>query len=157
MGQDFGQLTEWNEQTSLDWRLLQHPHHANLHRFYQDLLHLYRSNPALYQEDQGWDSFQWIRSDDSRRSLYSFIRRSDNGKGCLLFVFNFTPMAYPSHRVGVPCPGQYRLILDETGLLTDERLCLTAEAIPQDDRPQSIAHPLSAYGIHVYRFDDSRQ
>lgn len=156
MGQDFGQLKEWDENHSLDWHLLQHPHHHELHRFYGDLLFLYRSTPALHQDDIAWDGFQWIRSDDARRSIYSFVRCSQDGRDCLLFVCNFTPMAYPDHCVGVPCPGQYQLILDESGSVSDPRSCLTAASVPQDGKPQSIAYPLSAYGIQVFRFDYPR-
>lgn len=156
MGQDFGQLREWDESRPLDWHLLQSPHHRELHQFYGDLLQLYRTTPALHQDDSAWDDFQWIRSDDTRRSIYSFVRRSRDGKGCLLFLLNFTPVSYPTHRFGVPCPGQYQLILDETGSVSDPRACLTAVSIPEDGKPQSIMHPLSSYGIHVYRFDYPR-
>ena len=156
MGQDFGQMNEWDERRSLDWHLLQESHHRDLHRFYRDLLQLYRITPALHQDDSAWDGFQWIRSDDIPRSIYSFIRRSRDGKDCLLFVFNFTPTAYPDHRIGVPCSGQYQLILDETGFLSDPKVYLVATAIPQDGKNLSISHPLLAYGIHVYRFDYPR-
>ena len=156
MGQDFGQMNEWDERRSLDWHLLQESHHRDLHRFYRDLLQLYRTTPALHQDDSAWDGFQWIRSDDIPRSIYSFIRRSRDGKDCLLFVFNFTPTAYPDHRIGVPCSGQYQLILDETGFLSDPKVYLVATAIPQDGKDLSISHPLLAYGIHVYRFDYPR-
>ena len=156
MGQDFGQIGEWDESRSLDWTLMEDPHHQNLHRFYGDLLQLYRRIPALHQDDSAWDGFQWIRSDDIRRSIFSFIRRSRDGKDCLLFVLNFTPTAYPFHRIGVPCLGQYQLILDETGSVSDPRSCLAAVSVPEDGKAQSIAYPLSAYGIHVYRFDYPR-
>ena len=176
MGQDFGQLREWDETRSLDWQLLQDPRHADLLRFYSDLLRLYRNTPALYQDDNGWDGFQWIRCEDIRRGIYSFIRLSKDGKDCLLFVCNFTPNAYPHHRVGVPCPGRYQLILDKKGARyrQEQRLIspqstenlplwpslsyttLWAEPIPQDGRSLSIAEPLAAYGIQIYRFDYPR-
>jgi len=156
MGQDFGQMREWDENRALDWHLLQNPYHRELHRFYRDLLRLYRDTPALHQDNSAWDGFQWIRSDDRQHSIYSFIRRSQDKKNCLLFVCNFSPVDYPHHRVGVPCSGQYQLILDEHGSVSDPRACLTAVSIPQDGASQSIAYPLSAYGIHVYRFDYPR-
>ena len=155
MGQDFGHLREWDETRPLDWHLLQDPRHADLHRFYGDLLRLYTHTPALYQDDSGWDGFQWIRCEDIRRSIYSFVRLSKDGKDCLLFICNFTPTAYPHYRVGVPCPGRYQLILDQTGTIAASTTLWT-EPIPQDGKPQSITEPLAAYGIQVYRFDYPR-
>ena len=167
MGQDFGQLREWDETQPLDWHLLQNARHQELHQFYRDLLKLYKSSPALHQDRSGWDGFQWIRSDDIRNSIYSFLRLSSDGKDCLLFVYNFTPTDYPTHRIGVPYPTKYQLILDESGVrdrqsesssfaMSTPYTTLWAESVPQDGKTHSITHPLSAYGIQVYRFDYPR-
>lgn len=154
MGQDFGQVIEWDESRPLDWYLLENPNHQRLHSFYRDLLQLYIHTPALYQDDHHWNNFQWIRCEDIRRSIYSFIRLSNDGKDCLLFVYNFSPTAYPDHRVGVPRPGRYQLILEENGACTYRTLW--AEPIPQDGKSLSISHPLASYGIQIYRFDYPR-
>lgn len=39
---------------------------------------------------------------DADRSIFSFVRHSKDGKSNLLFVINFTPVARPDYRVGVP-------------------------------------------------------
>ena len=41
-------------------------------------------------------------ANDNSRSIFSFVRRSEDKKSNLLFVINFTPMARPDYRVGVP-------------------------------------------------------
>ncbi len=162
MGQDFGQLREWDETRSLDWHLLQDANHRALRDFTRDLLHLYRNTPAMYEDDRGWDGFQWIQCDDAARSIFSFIRTSRDDRDCLLFVCNFSPMAHPDYRVGVPGPGRYQLILDENGMCSADRssshqsAALFAEPVPSDGLPHSITHPLSAYGIQVYHFDYPR-
>ena len=56
----------------------------------------------MYSLDYDWDGFQWINANDSDRSIFSFIRRSKTGKQNLLFICNFTPVARPDYRVGVP-------------------------------------------------------
>ncbi|MDT9121123.1 alpha amylase C-terminal domain-containing protein, partial [Escherichia coli] len=46
--------------------------------------------------------FEWVNADDGDRSIFSFIRHSEENKKNLLFVCNFTPMARDDYRVGVP-------------------------------------------------------
>ena len=64
MGQDFGQWNEWNEETQLDWYLLNEDKHQELHQFVGSLLKLYKNNQALYSHDYDWDGFE--RSEERR-------------------------------------------------------------------------------------------
>jgi 1,4-alpha-glucan branching enzyme len=156
MGQDFGQWHEWDEKKELDWFLLNEDKHRDLHDFYRGLLHLYRKTPALYENDYDWSGFEWINCDDNSRSILSFVRKSKNGRGNLLFVCNFTPVARDDYQVGVPCRGRYTLLLDEAHGLCEKisgAPSFLAKKSPCDGREYSIANPLPAYGIQVYRFD----
>ncbi len=154
MGQDFGQLHEWNEEVSLDWYLAEEDLHSDLHRYVRDLLHLYRKYPALYESDDNWDGFQWINANDGDRSIFSFVRHANNKKKSLLFVCNFTPMAREDYRVGVPKKGNYTLILDNEhgAYASSETRVIKAVKQECDGQPYSIALPLSAYGTAVLRF-----
>ena len=80
MGQDFGQLHEWDEKVSLDWYLAEEPLHKDLQNYFRDLLHLYKKYPSMYSLDYDWDGFQWINANDGDRSIFSFIRRNPTGK-----------------------------------------------------------------------------
>ena len=53
-----------------------------------------------------------INANDADRSIFSFIRKSKDGKNNLLFVINFTPVERPDYRVGVPKKKTYKLILN---------------------------------------------
>ena len=112
MGQEFAQLREWSEARELDWYLLKEEEHQAIQNFYKDLLHLYRKNKALYEEDCSPEGFEWVNADDGYRSVYSFIRHSKDNKKNLLFVCNFTPMEWEDYRVGVSRRKQYKLILN---------------------------------------------
>ena len=156
MGQDFGQWHEWDEKKELDWFLLNEDKHRDLQSFYRGLLHLYGKTPALYENDYDWSGFEWINCDDNYRSILSFVRKNKTGRGNLLFVCNFTPVAHEDYRVGVPCRGRYTLLLDETNGLCEKignAPSFLAEKSPCDGRDYSVASPLPAYGIRVYRFD----
>lgn len=156
MGQDFGQLHEWDEKVSLDWYLTREEEHSRLQSYVRDLLHIYRKYPALYEWDNNWDGFQWINANDGDRSIYSFVRYSPSHKRSLLFVCSFTPMERPDYRVGVPKRGSYTLLLDNNhGLYKSSEKPPVFKAAKQecDGRPYSIALPLSAYGTAILRFN----
>ncbi len=158
MGQDFAQLREWSEERELDWYLLDEQPHRQLHDYMKALLHLYRKYPALYQLDHEWNGFEWINADDNERSIYSFIRKSADGKKCLVCVFNFTPVARPEYNVGVPQAGNYKLVLNSdevryggTGQQPPKRF--TAKKGEWDGQPYHIAYPLPPFGAAVFSFD----
>ena len=112
MGQEFAQVQEWSEARELDWYLLEDPNHKKVQDWVKALLHLYTSNPCMYDQDTSWAGFEWINADDRDRSIFSFVRKSKNGKNNLLFVINFTPVAREDYRVGVPKNKTYKLVLN---------------------------------------------
>ena len=157
MGQEFAQLQEWSEARELDWYLLAEEKHQQMQNYVKALLHLYKKTPALYDADQDPCGFEWINADDADRSIFSFVRHSKDGKSNLLFVINFTPVARPDYRVGVPKRKQYRLVLDgdaaEFGGNTTERpVVYKAVKSECDGREYSFAYDLPAYGIAIFKF-----
>jgi 1,4-alpha-glucan branching enzyme len=108
MGSEFGQRSEWNHSTSLQWDLLQYPEHRGVQRMMADLNALYRREPALYEVDFQWQGFQWIDCNDADASVLSFMRRARDQRDAIVVVANFTPVAREKYRVGVPEPGWYR-------------------------------------------------
>ena len=155
MGQDFGQFHEWDEKTSLDWYLAEEPLGMDLKNYVRDLLHLYKQSPALYEKDYDWEGFSWVNANDSERSIFSFIRRSADGRNSLLFVLNFTPVERMDYRVGVPKKGKYTLVLDEShGLYPTGKKSLSfpAQALKWNEKEYSIAFSLPAYGVRVFSF-----
>ena len=149
MGQDFGQLSEWSEKHSLDWHLLNEPEHKGVSDYFKALLHLYRKYPACYELDQYPEGFYWINPNDGDRSIYSFVRCSENGKDNLLFVCSFTPVARPDYMVGVPHEGKYTLILDNE---MKGQSTYTAIHTECDGQPYAVKYPLPAYGTAVFKF-----
>ena len=155
MGQDFGQLHEWDEKVSLDWHLTEEDLHKDLQNYVRDLLHIYQKYPALYESDDDWDGFSWINANDGDRSIYSFVRYAKNHKKSLLFVCNFTPVARPDYRVGVPKRGNYTVILDnEHGSYKTGEKAPVLKAVKSecDGQPYSVSLPLPAYGTAILRF-----
>lgn len=158
MGQDFGQLREWSEERELDWYLMEEPRHRQLNEYFRELLHIYRKYPAMYEQDSDWNGFEWINADDADRSIYSFVRKSKNGKNSLLFVCNMTPVARDDYRVGVPKKGTYHLLLNSNearfgGTEADKSRPASYKAVKSecDGREYSISYPLPSFGVAVFR------
>ena len=151
MGQEFGQLREWSEERELDWYLLKEEKHQDLQNFVKTLLHMYTKYPALYAADNDPEGFEWINADDANRSIFSLIRKSPTKRNNLLFVVNYTPVDRPDYRVGVPKKKQYKLIMDENGLL-DKPKIFKAEEQECDHREYSFNYSLPGYGVAVFTY-----
>ena len=151
MGQDFGQINEWNEKVGLDWHLLNEPQHNSLHTYFKELLTIYKKYKANYEYDQYPEGFEWINADDMDRSIYSFVRNSSDGKDCLLYVCNFTPVARDDYKVGVPCSGKYTLLLNEK---LEKGTAIKAVKSECDGKEYSISFALPAYGTAIFKFNN---
>lgn len=154
MGQDFGQLHEWDEKTALDWNLTDEEDHKDLQNYVSGLLHIYRRYPALYRLDRDWNGFMWINANDNERSIFSFIRRDETNKKSLLFVINFTPVDRPDYRVGVPKKGKFTLLLDSShgAYKASESHSYVSSLGECDGQPYSFAYFLPGYGTAIFRF-----
>ena len=112
MGQEFGQVREWDFDGSLDWSLLQSPFHEGLRLLVRDLNRAYRTTPALHQRDCEPEGFQWIVVDDAEQSVYAWLRRGAPGEAPVAVVCNFTPVPRTHYRIGLPWPGRWREALN---------------------------------------------
>jgi 1,4-alpha-glucan branching enzyme len=112
MGAEFGQVHEWNFDSSLDWHLLEHDSHRKCKDFMRDLNLLYKNSPSLYQIDFSFQGFEWIDFGDYSNSVISFIRKGLDPDDFMVVVFNLTPVPRYNYRVGVPRHGFYKEALN---------------------------------------------
>ncbi len=157
MGQEFAQLHEWNEKVELEWGLLDNPDHKHIQEYVKDLLHMYQKYPAMHELDHSWNGFEWVNANDEERSIFTFIRKSKDGKNCLLFVCNFTPVPREDFCVGVPVNKNFRLIFNSDdvrygGSGAIQKVSYKPRKKECDGQDYSIAYPLPAYGVAVFRF-----
>lgn len=111
MGTEFAQGLEWNSAGVLDWYVLDYPLHLGMQRVVKDLNFLYRNSPALYRHEFTWQGFEWIDCNDTQQSVLSYLRKGD-GDEMMLVVLNMTPVPRHDYRIGVPCDGRYREVLN---------------------------------------------
>ena len=88
MGNEIGQLREWDEKREQDWDILKYPLHESFARFMKDLNHIYLQERALSQYDYESRGFQWIDCHQENRCIYAFERASDKER--IVAVFNFS-------------------------------------------------------------------
>ena len=112
MGAEFGQWREWDHDASLDWHLLEHPPHASLRRYVQDLNWHYAAQPALHQQDFVPEGIRWIDANDSDNSVVSMVRFARDRRDFVVLVLNFTPVPRERYRLGVPEAGWYHELLN---------------------------------------------
>jgi 1,4-alpha-glucan branching enzyme len=112
MGAEIGQRREWNDDSSLDWHLLDEPLHAGLRQWVRDLNMTYQREAALHQVDFEGTGFGWIDCNDNENSVISFVRRARDDGDFVVAVVNFTPVPREAYRIGVPRAGWYRELLN---------------------------------------------
>ena len=117
MGQEFGQLGEWNFAGQLDWHLLSDPAHAGLRRCVGDLNRLYRGLPALHVLDCQHEGFQWLVVDDAANSVFAWLRRGGTADRPVAVMCNFTPVPRHGYRIGLPFAGRWREVLNTDAAL----------------------------------------
>ena len=99
MGNEFGQTSEWNYKTELDWQLLQFDPHKKLQECVKDLNHLYANEPALYEQQFDPKGFEWIDLNHRNESVISYRRKGKRSNNDLLIILNMTPVVRNNWKV----------------------------------------------------------
>ena len=155
MGQDFGQIAEWNENESIQWDLLKFPIHSQMREYVKALNSLYRQYPALYQADYDPNGFEWINCTSSADNIVVFLRKTEKKEETLLVVCNFAPVAHEKFQFGVPFHGKYKEIFNsddvqfggEGGTNPRAKQSRKAEC---DERQDSITIHVAPLGIQIF-------
>lgn len=92
MGNEFGQTSEWNYKSELNWGLLQFDLHRLLKDCVADLNRLLRSETALYERQFRKDGFEWIDLNHREESVMVFSRKGKKPPEDLLVILNMTPV-----------------------------------------------------------------
>jgi 1,4-alpha-glucan branching enzyme len=118
MGAELAPEREWNADGELDWWILDDwDSHRRISALMAELNQLYRSQPALWEEDRSGAGFEWIDANDADQSVLSFLRRRRGGgdEGSIACIANMTPVPRENYRVGLPTAGRWREVLNTDG------------------------------------------
>jgi 1,4-alpha-glucan branching enzyme len=112
MGQEFAQASEWNFEGELDWAALDVAAHRGVQAVVRDCNRLYARERALHERDCEATGFRWIQVADSANSVFAWLRFGGDGTRPVAVVTNFTPAPHDDYRIGLPCAGRWREILN---------------------------------------------
>lgn len=155
MGGEFGQFIEWDENRELDWLLFDYEKHVEMSTFTRDLFSLYKRTKPLWEVDNQYNGFEWIDADNSEQSIFSFIRRGNQGENYIIIICNFTATTYHQYKIGVP-EASYREILNSddiiyggSGQINKKRIEVVSE--PYHNQPCHIEVTIPPMGISILR------
>jgi 1,4-alpha-glucan branching enzyme len=156
MGSEFGQSSEWNFESSLDWHLLKYPYHEGIKNIITDLNKLYKKQPALYQKQFSSEGFEWINYSDHQNAVIAFIRKGNDSKDDSIVVCNFTQIVRDKYRVGIPRKGKLKEIFNSdsenyggSGVSNSQKIEI--EASPYDGKDFSTELILPPLSVVVFK------
>jgi 1,4-alpha-glucan branching enzyme len=106
MGSEFGQTSEWNYKSELQWYLLQHDPHKRLQQCIKELNRVLREEPALYEKQFTPGGFQWINLNHRNDCVMAYKRMGNREEDDLLVILNVNPM--PKEVWQIDVTKQYR-------------------------------------------------
>lgn len=101
MGNEFGQTSEWNYKSDLDWHLLQYDGHRKMQDCIKTLNRLYRDLPALHVRQFDANGFEWVDLNHREDSVIVFKRKSAKSSEDILVILNMTPVVRNDWRIRV--------------------------------------------------------
>lgn len=116
MGQEFGQPSEWNESSGVDWAASTWSGHEDLLILVSALNRVQRDYSALWEGDNDSSRFTWLDGSDAAGNTISFLRRNSNGNE-IAVIINFSGVTHEGYRMALPRAGRWGEIVN-----TDARM-----------------------------------
>jgi 1,4-alpha-glucan branching enzyme len=112
MGNEIGQVEEWDFNKSIDWHLLEHTKHQGIKKMVTALNRLYKYEPALYEKSFDESGFEWIEGGDAESSILAYLRKGFKSDDDVLVLLNLTPVFRKEWRIGLPTKGVWKILLN---------------------------------------------
>lgn len=135
MGNEIGQLKEWDENKSVDWDILNNPENRKFNQFITDLNELYINKPALSKDDYSKHGFEWIDCNQKEKVLYIFKRVAD--KHQIVVVLNLSNNAYNNYEINLDNVSKAEIIFTND---SDNCVLINGEGITLNIMPLSAMY-----------------
>jgi len=116
MGDEFGQTSEWNYKSELDWHLLEYDSHNLLRTCVRDLNKLLRNEPALYENQFNIYGFEWVDLNHRDQCIVVYRRKGKKPEDDVLVILNLTPVVHNDWKIFAAGKGSWKEIFN-----SDER------------------------------------
>ena len=150
MGNEFGQLREWDESREQDWLLLDYPIHEAFANYRRTLNELYRKYDAFWSGEYNPDHFLWLDCDHPELDACAILRKGQ--EATVFAAFNFGDTELKDYELTLPGKGKI------TPLLNSDWNCFggrTArpKALRSKTTTGSVKLTLAPYSAQLYRFE----
>ena len=108
MGNEFGQLREWDEKQEQDWCILEYPIHKAFHRYMIELNKIYQKEDALHKDYHPYN-FQWLDCHQEERCIYSIGRMKEDTM--LVAVLNFSDQEQEDYKLQISGRWRKKILL----------------------------------------------
>ena len=150
MGNEFGQLREYDESREQDWLLLDYPIHDAFANYRRTLNELYRKYDAFWSGEYNPDHFLWLDCDHPELDACAILRKGQ--EATVFTAFNFGDTELKDYELTLPGKGKI------TPLLNSDWNCFggrTArpKALRSKTTTGSVKLTLAPYSAQLYRFE----
>ena len=150
MGNEFGQLREYDESREQDWLLLDYPIHEAFANYRRTLNELYRKYDAFWSGEYNPDHFLWLDCDHPELDACAILRKGQ--EATVFAAFNFGDTELKDYELTLPGKGKI------TPLLNSDWDCFggrTArpKALRSKTTTGSVKLTLAPYSAQLYRFE----
>ena len=150
MGNEFGQLREYDESREQDWLLLDYPIHEAFANYRRTLNELYRKYDAFWSGEYNPDHFLWLDCDHPELDACAILRKGQ--EATVFAAFNFGDTELKDYELTLPGKGKI------TPLLNSDWNCFggrTArpKALRSKTTTDSVKLTLAPYSAQLYRFE----
>lgn len=150
MGNEFGQLREYDESREQDWLLLDYPIHEAFANYRRTLNELYRKYDAFWSGEYNPDHFLWLDCDHPELDACAILRKGQ--EATVFAAFNFGDTELKDYELTLPGKGKI------TPLLNSDWNCFggrTArpKALRSKTTTGSVKLTLAPYSAQLYRFE----
>ena len=121
MGNEIGQLREWDEKREQDWDMRRYPNHDSFYQYTCALNRLYKEHESLSDGDYDPRKFYWLEVHGEEKCIYAYLRGGLVNKDALaekeqltmwsdktidrtVAAFNFSGVPVKKYRINLPCP-----------------------------------------------------
>jgi 1,4-alpha-glucan branching enzyme len=153
MGNEIGQMREWDESREQDWDILKYPLHDSFHQYIKKLNHMYLTIPALYDGEYNPDCFRWLVVDAPSFSTYVFQRTS--GDSNIIAAFNFSDQFWKDFTFPVDQPMSLTELLNSdwdiySGKCPSEQIAELETKEEADTGKHLISMDLAPFSAHIF-------
>ncbi|MEY8517596.1 1,4-alpha-glucan branching protein GlgB [Lachnospiraceae bacterium 29-84] len=110
MGNEIGQLREWDEKRQQDWEIVKYPTHDSFHRYIEELNRIYLACPSLSEWDYKEKGFRWLDCHQEEKCIYAIERTSKRQR--TVAIFNFGEKPQKQYSVKIPTAQSVQILLN---------------------------------------------